>query len=47
MFKLKQELDRTKKAVFTDERKLDQRRQGFERARSNKNVKAQQMSEFM
>ena len=33
------------KEVFTDERKLDQRKQGFERARTN--AKATVLSEFM
>ena len=44
-FKIKQEMDRTKKAVFTDERKLEQRKAGFARAKNN--VKAQVLSEFM
>jgi len=41
------EMARTKKAVFTDERKLEQRRAGFARANSKNNVQATQLSEFM
>jgi hypothetical protein len=34
-----------RKAVFTDERRLEQRQKGFERAKTN--VKATVLSEFM
>jgi len=44
-WKIKQDMDRMKRAVFTDERKLSQRAQGFERAKSN--AKATVLSEFM
>ena len=44
-FKLKREMDAVRKEIFTDERKLDQRKQGFERARTN--AKATVLSEFM
>ena len=44
-FKIKREMDYVRKQVFTDERKLDQRKQGFERA--SKNAKATVLSEFM
>ena len=43
--KIKGKLAATRKEVFTDERKLDQRRQGFERAKNN--LKATALSEFM
>lgn len=35
-----------KKEVFTDERKLDQRKQGFERMRSKKSVAKVALDEF-
>lgn len=35
----------TKKAVFTDEKRVEQRKKGFERAKFN--VKATALSEFM
>ena len=38
-------MDYVKKEVFTDERKLEQRKKGFERAKFN--VKATVLSEFM
>ena len=44
-FKIKREMDTVRKQVFTDERKLDQRKKGFERAKLN--VKATVLSEFM
>ena len=40
-------MDQTRKAVFTDERKLEQRRAGFDRAKSSLNVKKTALSEFM
>jgi len=43
--KIKDEMDRVRKAVWTDERKTDQRRQGFERAKTN--ARATALSEFM
>ena len=43
--KIKTEMDRVRKAVFTDERRLDQRKKGFERAKTN--IKATALSEFM
>ena len=43
--KIKSKMIETKKAVFTDERKLEQRKQGFDRAKNN--VKATTLSEFM
>lgn len=43
--KIKSKMFETKKAVFTDERKLEQRKQGFDRAKNN--VKASTLSEFM
>ena len=44
-YKIKQEMDRMKKAVYTDDKKLEQRKKGFERAKFN--VKATALSEFM
>ena len=44
-YKIKQEMDRMKKAVYTDERRLEQRKQGFERAKLN--IKKTALSEFM
>jgi len=44
-WKIKQELDRTKKAVFTDERRIEQRKAGYERAKTN--AKSTILSEFM
>lgn len=38
-YKLKEEMGRVKKAVFTDERKLEQRKAGFERASNRLNIK--------
>ena len=43
--KIKDEMDRVRKAVWTDERKTDQRKQGFERAKTN--ARATALSEFM
>jgi hypothetical protein len=43
--KIKGRIDQTRKMVFTDERKLEQRKQGFDRAKSN--VKMTALSEFM
>ena len=43
--KIRGRMEETRKAVFTDERKIDQRRQGFERAKTN--AKATALSEFM
>ena len=43
--KIKNEMDRVRKAVFTDERRFEQRKQGFERAKTN--ARATALSEFM
>ena len=43
--KIKGEMDRVRKAVFTDEKRVDQRKKGFERAKTN--IKATALSEFM
>jgi len=43
--KIREELERAKKEVFTDERKIDQRKQGFTKARTN--LKKTQLSEFL
>lgn len=43
-YSIKDQISRVKKAVFTDERRLDDRRKGFEKA---KNVKKTALSEFM
>ena len=37
-------MDRVRKAVFTDEKRLEQRKRGFERAKTN--AKATALSEF-
>lgn len=42
--KLRSELDYVKKEVFTCEKKAEQRRKGFEKA---KNIQKQTLSEFM
>lgn len=44
---IKSKILETRKAVFTDERKLEQRKQGFDRASSKRNSKKQAMDEFM
>jgi len=36
---------KTRKEVFTDERKIEQRKQGFKKAKTN--LKKTQLSEFM
>jgi len=38
-------MDRVKKAVYTDERRVDERKRGFEKARIN--IKKTALSEFM
>lgn len=38
-------MEQVRKAVFTDERRIEQRKQGFERAKTN--AKATALSEFM
>ena len=43
--KIKDEMEKVRKAVWTDERKTDQRKQGFERAKTN--ARATALSEFM
>jgi len=45
--KIKSRIEETRKAVFTDERKLEQRKQGFNRAGSKSNAKKAAMDEFM
>ena len=42
---IKDQINRVKKAVFTDERRLDDRKKGFEKAKVN--VKRTALSEFM
>ena len=44
-FKIKSQMDALKKAVFVDERRVEQRKAGFEFAK--KNVRKEAMSEFM
>jgi len=46
-YKIKDLMDKVKKAVFTDERKLEQRKAGFERAKNRLNIKKTVLSEFM
>ena len=43
--KIKKEMDRVRKAVFTDEKRVEQRKRGFERAKTN--IRATALSEFM
>lgn len=43
--KIKGRIEETRKAVFTDERKLEQRKKGFSRAQTN--IKKAAMDEFM
>ncbi len=45
--KLLKEMQIVRKEVFTDERKLEQRKAGFERAGNRKKVKEVQLSEFI
>lgn len=43
--RIKDEMDRTRKAVYTDEKRVDQRQKGFDLAR--KNIKREALSEFL
>jgi hypothetical protein len=45
--KLMEELQRTRKAVFVDEGKMQDRLDGFKRAASKANIKEKTLSEFM
>ena len=45
--KLMTELQRTRKAVFVDEGKMQDRLDGFKRAASKANIKEKTLSEFM
>ena len=45
--KIKVDIERVRKAVFTCEMKLSQRKQGFARAASKTNARATALSEFM
>ena len=42
---IQEQIYKVKKAVFTDERRVDERRRGFEKAKNN--VKKTALSEFM
>ena len=45
MSQIRDRMDRVKKAVYTDERRVDERKRGFEKARIN--IKKTALSEFM
>ena len=47
MNKIRTQMAYVKKEVFTDERKLSQRKAGFDRASNKLNIKATALSEFM
>ena len=44
-YSLQSQISRVKKAVFTDEKRVDERKRGFEKAKVN--VKRTALSEFM